>query len=284
MASIPDVNALLKKTLGDNGVGVEDYSPQIHALKFKYPLYLRPGNPIGIVMHNTAGLVALPNLVGTWKSKEPSPPPSHLAIDQSGRVGRYVRLQYADRATENTNRHLSIEFQAVENGDITGQQIRSGALIAAFAHVVYGMDLVVSQSRTGRGLAHHSLFVDKSNPDGHANCPGAAILARKDAILEKAREFAATLAFEDEPAGRWQVQVDKWTWIYTFDPNGNVTWLDPNSKESGRGTWRINAGKITFAWTNSQTKESWDLPLKPTAQTGECTMSGKTYDVNAVRL
>jgi hypothetical protein len=284
MASIPDVNALLKKTLSDNGVGVEDYTSQIHALKYKFPLYLRPGNPIGIVMHNTSGLVALPNLVGTWKSKEPKPPPSHLAIDQSGRVGRYVRLQYADRATENTNRHLSIEFQAVANGDITEQQIRSGALIAAFAHVVYGMDLVVSQSRTAKGLAHHSLFVDKSNPDGHFNCPGAAILARKDAILEKAREFAGKLAFEEEPAGRWQVQVDQWTWIYTFDANGNVTWLDPYNKQTGRGSWRINAGKLSFAWTNSQTKESWDLPLKPTAQTGVCTMDGKTYDVTAVRL
>lgn len=284
MSSVPDVNALLKKALDENGVGVEDYSPQIHALKYKFPLYLRPGNPIGIVMHNTSGMILLPNLVGTWKSKEPSPPPSHLAIDASGRVGRFVRLQYADRATENTNRHLSIEFQAVENGDITEAQIRSGAIIAAFAHVVYGVDLVVSMSRTAKGLAHHSLFVDKGNPDGHFNCPGAAILARKDAILEKAKEFVPKIAFDDEPAGRWQVQMDRWTWIYTFDPNGNVVWLDPFNKETGKGTWKIVGEKIILSWFESQTKESWDLPLKRTEQTGDCTMHKKDYKLTAFRL
>src|SRR5262249_48920571 len=101
MADRPDVNALLTKTLEEQGVGVLDFTPQIHALNFKFPLYVRPGGVIGIVMHNTSGLVTLANLVGTWKAKEPNPPPSHLAIDRSGAVGRYVRLQYADRATEN---------------------------------------------------------------------------------------------------------------------------------------------------------------------------------------
>src|SRR4029450_1253846 len=83
---VTDVNGLLVKVLADNGVGTADFTGQIHALKYKAPLYLRPGGAIGIVMHNTSGIVTLPNLVGTWKNKEPNPPPSHLAIDQSGQV------------------------------------------------------------------------------------------------------------------------------------------------------------------------------------------------------
>ena len=91
MSNLPDVNELLRKELSDRGIQVLDFTGKIHALKFTSPLYLRPGNAIGIVMHNTSGMVTLPNLVGTWKDKEPHPPPSHLAIDQAGVVGRYVR-------------------------------------------------------------------------------------------------------------------------------------------------------------------------------------------------
>jgi hypothetical protein len=280
---VPDVNGLLVKTLTDHGVGSADFTGQIHALKYKAPLYLRPGNPIGIVMHNTAGMVTLPNLVGTWKSKEPNPPPSHLAIDQAGQVGRYVRLQYADRATENTNRHLSIEFQAVEGGGITSQQITTGAIIAAFAHVIYGVDLAIAESRTAKGLAHHSIFVDKGNPQGHSNCPGGAIIETKGRLLEQARRIAAAMAFDDEPAGRWYVRVDKWAWLYTFDANGNVSWLDQGNGKSGKGTWRVSPGVMTLSWTGSATRETWTLPLRPAAQGGSCTMDGETYDVKAVR-
>jgi hypothetical protein len=284
MSSIPDVNELLRKELVDRGIKVLDFTSQIHALKFKYPLYVRPGNAIGIVMHNTSGMVTLPNLVGTWKSKEPNPPPSHLAIDQAGTVGRYVRLQYADRATENTNRHLSIEFQAINNGGITGDQIKSAAIIAAFAHQIYGVELAIANGRAVSGLAHHSLFVDPGNPDGHANCPGAAIIGRKSDIISKAKEFVAKMLFTDEPAGRWEVKVDQWKWIYTFDANGNVSWRDPFNNQTGKGTWKVNSGVISISWVGSTTKESWNLPLRPTAQTGKCTMQGKTYDLKAVRL
>jgi hypothetical protein len=280
MAYIPDVNELMTKALNTQKIILDDFSKKIHALKYNYPLYARPGSVIGIVMHNTSGMVTLANLVGTWKNKEPNPPPSHLAIDQTGRVGRYVLLQYADRATERTNRHISIEFQAVENGDITEEQIRSAAVIMGFCHVVYGVELKIAASRTEKGLAHHSLFVDKTDPKAHANCPGKAILARKAEILEQAKVFASKMGFADEPAGTWQVKVDRWVWIYTFDANGTVVWVDPFNKKTGKGSWRINAGEMSISWANSTTKETWDL----STQTGKCTMDKKTYDLQAVRV
>ncbi len=284
MAGIPDVNELLRTKLSEQSIKVSDFTGKIHTLNYKFPLYLRPSKPVGIVMHNTSGLVTLANLVGTWKNKEPSPPPSHLAIDRSGEVGFYVRLPYADRATENTNRHLSIEFQAVENGDITREQVKSAAVITSFAHVVYDVALAISDSRTASGLAHHSLFVERGNPNGHFNCPGQAIINQKPAILELAKKFKANMQFSEEPAGRWEVRVDKWVWHYTFSVDGSVVWLDPFNKKTGKGRWTIKAGTIVFAWTNSTSKEKWNLPLSSTDQTGQCIMDGKTYDLRAKRL
>ncbi len=281
---IPNVNEMLKKTLTAQGIAILDFTAQIHGLKFNFPLFIRPGNATGIVMHNTSGLSSLPGLVDTWRSKEPNPPPSHLAIDQSGTVGQYIRLEFADRATEHTLMHLSIEFQAVENGDITDQQIKSAAVITAFAHVVFGVELGIANSRSAKGLAHHSLFVDKGNPQGHMNCPGLAIIGKKEEILEQAKGFVSQMAFNDEPAGRWRVRVGQWMWIYTFDVNGNVTWLDPFNQKTGRGRWTVKGSLISISWTNSKTIETWNLPLQPAAQTGSCTMDGEDYDLHAVRL
>jgi hypothetical protein len=275
---------MLKKTLAAQGIALVDFTAQIHGLKFNFPLFIRPGNALGIVMHNTSGLSSLSGLVDTWRAKEPNPPPSHLAIEQSGTVGQYIRLEFADRATEHTFMHLSIEFQAVENGDITTSQIKTAAIITAFAHVVFGVELAVANGRTAKGLAHHSLFVDKGNPDGHANCPGLTIVGRKEAILDQAKEFVGQMTFSDEPAGRWRVKVGQWMWIYTFDVNGNVSWLDPYNQKRGQGRWTIKGQTIVISWVNSTTKESWDLPLNPAAQTGSCVMDGEPYDLNAVKL
>ncbi|MGI8639055.1 MAG: hypothetical protein ACR2MG_03790 [Pyrinomonadaceae bacterium] len=86
------------------------------------------------------------------------------------------------------------------------------------------------------------------------------------------------------PVGSWQVKVEPWTWIYTFDVNGKVTWRDPLNNETGKGTWKISSGVISFSWANSTTTEIWKLPINPTAQTGNCTMKGKFHALNAVRL
>ncbi len=271
MTSHPNVNVLLTGVLKANGIVVLDFTAKTHAIPMRFPLYLRPGNPIGIVMHNTSGLIDLNNLVGTWANKT-SPPPSHLAIDQSGRVAYFVSLNHADRATENTNKHISIEFQAVENGDISQAQIKSSAIIYGFLHDVYGIEFAVANTRQARGLAHHSIFVNLKDPEAHANCPGAAILARKPEIIELAKKSATTIDFGDEPTGLWQVRVDRWLWIYQFGADGTVTWRDPYNGRSGTGTWKTNSGKLSFSWKGSKTVETWDLPLSATAQTGACQM------------
>jgi hypothetical protein len=279
-----NVNALLTSVLSANSVTVADFTGATHAIPMGAPLYLRSWNPVGVVMHNTSGLIALENMAGDWATKSP-PPPSHLAIAQSGTVAYFVKLNYADRATENTNKHISIEFQAVENGDITGDQITSAAIIYGFLHDVYGVEFSIARSAAEKGLAHHSLFVDASNPQAHANCPGSAIVARKQEIIDRAKTFAASIDLGNEPTGRWGVRVSGWYWIYQFSAEGGVTWRDPYNGMTGSGTWKSAGSKLSLAWKGSKTIETWDLPLSATAQTGQCQMEGEPlYALSAMRI
>ena len=89
---------------------------------------------------------------------------------------------------------------------------------------------------------------------------------------------------DENPVGDWNVGMDKWRWIYTFNADGSVKWRDPFNNESGTGTWRISAGFITFVWAGSTTVEKWNLPINPTGQTGTAIMKGKHYVLNASRL
>jgi hypothetical protein len=269
-----NANALLSEMLGKENIAVVDRTSQTHAMKIPYPLYLRPGNPLGIVMHNTSGLVHLENLLAGWE-KQASPPPSHLAIDQSGRVGFYVKLDYADRATENTNRHISIEFQAINNGDISANQVASAGVVYAFLHDVYEMKFAIAEKRSDLGLSHHSLFVAPGG-GGHANCPGSTILKRKPEIIAAAQSYTNRLEFGDQPTGIWEVKVAVWTWIYQFFATGDVQWHDAyNLQSKGTGKYKIAGTLMTFKWNKSNAIESWQLPLSSNAQTGMCQMEGK---------
>lgn len=275
-------NQLLTAALQAQNIKVLDKSAEIHAIPFGSPLYRRNWDPIGIVMHNTDGLILLENLASIW-ALSASPPPSHLGIDQSGRVAYYVRLEYADRATENTNKHISIEFQAVRNGDITSDQIKSAAVIYAFLHDVYGIEFAIANSRTDKGLAHHSLFVDPGNPKGHFFCPGDKIIAQKPEIIALARHLSPTINFGDDPTGVWTVKVDRFVWTYEFRSDGLVQWRDPFNGRSGYGLWTRAASEIRINWNDSKTKEHWDIPFSE-AHTGECAMEGEpTHIIQASR-
>lgn len=95
--------------------------------------------------------------------------------------------------------------------------------------------------------------------------------------------IAKTYKPEVNPIGVWDVRVNDWHWVYTFDANGNVTWRDPYNGMSGKGKWSIQPSAISFVWFGSTTTESWDLPIKPKSQTGKTRMKDKTYVLTAVR-
>ena len=283
MAGLPDGHTDILKALKDEGLSYVDKTKPIHAIKYRWPLYRRPGNPVGLVLHNTAGMITLDNLVGHWQKKNV---PSHFAIDQTGRIGLYVQLDFADRATENTNRHVSIELQAVENGDITAEQVSSAGFIAGFLHSYYGTSLAIAKGKGEPGISHHSLFVDPKNPDGHFNCPGEAIIGKKPKIVEAARKFSGQLAFDDRPMGSWWVRVPSLAgiWRYEFQSNLTVKWVDPHNNKSGTGTWTQSGGAIRIKWPSTGSTETWPLPLKPSDYEGTYTTKRETYDFVAERI
>src|SRR5262249_35286226 len=57
-------------------------------------------------------------------------------------------------------------------------------------------------------------------------------------------------------------------WMYTFDANGGVSWLDPFNGKTGKGTWSIRSDEMTLSWTGSATKETWKVPLAPGDKAG----------------
>jgi hypothetical protein len=76
--------------------------------------------------------------------------------------------------------------------------------------------------------------------------------------------------------GKWQVQVDKWTWVYDFDMAHNVRWTDPFNKMTGTGSWKkLDRNTMGIFWNNSKTVETWKLPIDLAAQSGNCLMQGQ---------
>jgi len=85
----------------------------------------------------------------------------------------------------------------------------------------------------------------------------------------------------DRPTGKWTVKVHKWTWIYTFDDFGNVSWVDPLNGQGGKGRWAIVNGVLRTTWAPSPTVEEWTLPLTPKEQTGQARMADGCYALSA---
>jgi len=76
--------------------------------------------------------------------------------------------------------------------------------------------------------------------------------------------------------GKWQVQVDRWKWIYEFDMAHKVRWTDPFNRSTGTGTWKkVDKTSMRILWDNSKTIETWKLPVDPASQSGECQMQGQ---------
>ena len=71
-----------------------------------------------------------------------------------------------------------------------------------------------------------------------------------------------------EIIGVWTVQFQRWNWEYSFTADGRVTWRDLQSDESGAGSWAITGQVVYISWKGATTKESWNLPIKPSEQTG----------------
>lgn len=150
----------------------------------------------------------------------------------------------------------------------------------------------MTNSLKGKGKSEDEII--KNSPQANNTSFTAPLTARLDRINQQFNNgqlsainlatIPKTYSPDVNPIGDWRVVVDQWTWIYSFDANGNVTWRDPYNNQTGKGKWQIGPGAISLSWANSTTIESWSLPIQPSKQKGSATMKGKTYAVNAVRI
>jgi len=69
--------------------------------------------------------------------------------------------------------------------------------------------------------------------------------------------------------GSWNVAFKQYRWVYTFTASGGVTWRDIWNGRTGTGSWVNNGSKIVITWRNSETKETWNIPVDPDNQSGD---------------
>jgi hypothetical protein len=68
--------------------------------------------------------------------------------------------------------------------------------------------------------------------------------------------------------GTWNVAFKQYRWTYTFTAGGMVTWRDIWGGQTGTGRWELSGSKVAVIWRNSETKESWNVPINPDNQSG----------------
>lgn len=87
---------------------------------------------------------------------------------------------------------LSIELAGFLPAGPTPWQVEACAHLLAWSAVRYDHPIAVANDPTGYGLGHHSMDREWLGEEwGHDSCPGAAIIAAKSTIVQRARALAA---------------------------------------------------------------------------------------------
>jgi hypothetical protein len=98
---------------------------------------------------------------------------------------------------------------------------------------------------------------------------------------------ASGSALLESPVGEWNVRVEAWLWVYSFESKSGtrtVRWTDPYNNMTGTGSWNVAGDKLHIAW-QSGSRDTWNAPFNPARSTGSCFMtgSGKTFSLVAVK-
>lgn len=79
----------------------------------------------------------------------------------------------------------------------------------------------------------------------------------------------------------WTVHVLFWTWIYTINDNGTVSYRNPQDGKTGSGTWKKEGNRISFKWKGSDTVEHWNLPITLPNAEGTAKIDGQVRVLSA---
>ena len=150
----------------------------------------------GLVVHIAEG-----SYEGTiaWQKNPAASVSSHFVCDTDGTLAQVVDT--ADTAWTQIagNGHwLSVECAGFTPNPLTPQQVQALSVLLRRCHHAYGVPYAVATDPTMRGLGHHSMGTNgHSVPTdtwtgptwGHTDCPGPAIVAQKQSIVDLARGF-----------------------------------------------------------------------------------------------
>ncbi len=142
----------------------------------------------GLVVH-----IALGSYEGTiaWQRNPDANVSSHFVTDYDGKIAQVVDTADAAWTQRAGNGHwLSVENAGFTPNPLTGAQLDANARLLARMHLVYGVPLQVAGDPDGYGLGHHSMGCNwPAGAWGHCDCPGPAIIAQKQSIVDRAREL-----------------------------------------------------------------------------------------------
>ncbi len=142
----------------------------------------------GLVVHIAQG-----SYEGTiaWQRNPDANVSSHFVTDYDGKIAQMVDTADAAWTQRAGNGHwLSVENAGFTPNPLTGAQLDANARLLARMHLVYGVPLQVAGDPDGYGLGHHSMGCNwPAGAWGHCDCPGPAIIAQKQPIVDRAREL-----------------------------------------------------------------------------------------------
>lgn len=159
----------------------------------------------GVVVHIAEGYYA-----GTiaWQRNDSSNVSSHFIVAKDGRIAQMVDTDVtAWTQSAGNGKWLSVENEGFTPNALTPEQVEANARLLARGHLVYGYPLQIATNPDGKGLGHHSMGCNwPAGAWGHCDCPGDAIIAQKQQILDRAIEIVNgdEMSFDRETAWRFQ--------------------------------------------------------------------------------
>lgn len=142
----------------------------------------------GLVVHIAEGYFE-----GTisWQLNPSSNVSSHFIVGRNGSIAQMVDTDVkAWTQSAGNGKWLSVENEGFTPNPLTPQQIEANAQLFARGHLAYGYPLQLAYNPDGRGLGHHSMGCNwPGGAWGHCDCPGDAIIAQKQQILDRARQI-----------------------------------------------------------------------------------------------
>lgn len=225
----------------------------------------------GLIIHIAEG-----SYEGTiaWQKNPASDVSSHFVTDYDGGMAQVVDTDVTAWTQRAGNGHwLSVENAGHTPNALTAAQCEAVAKLLARAHVAYGVPLQVATNPNGRGLGHHSMGTNGGSVPtdtwtgatwGHEDCPGPAIVAQKQSIVDRAARLVAG-------GGDGMVQM---LVRFSDDPTGQIWLCDGMTRRKVKPEW---VGNGTGPITNAQVHQA--ALLGPLGSNGTVFVSAGDWDV-----